>query len=657
MSMSITRPSRSRRALAAATLSLTLLGSFGCSRRPAVETGPTLPLRRVVVYRNGVGYFERQGRVEGDAVNFRVTQSEVEDFLATLAMMESGGSSVRSAAFPMPEEQVGDTPPDPTRRRNVRLALDGREHDLTVGYTVETPIWRPTYRLVFQGERPQVQAWGIVQNLSGEDWSNVNLSLVSGSPVSFRSELATPVVPLRPTVTDRGAVIDAVPQSDTTLATEISAPATATPAAPDPLSALEMDGGYGGNGGEGMADAPTNGRGRAAQRRSVTRSPSPSAPPMGGVPGRPRARPSMQVAAPPPPPPTSSPRNLAALAALAVQGGATRYDLPQAVTIPDRSATMVMLTAREVPGNQMYLFAPDPGVGNSGSHPFHVARFENRTGGTLERGPIAIFERNAFLGQGMMESLPDGATTTVPFSLERGIAVDSSQTSAVEGARLVRMVRDTLTIERYSVTRTTYRARNGLDRAARLLYRHALGSSQLFEPPTGTENSNGNALVPTNIDAHGRSETVVTARTGFTVSVDFANDQAADALTAYVRDGHPAEPLATTLRGALDLRRQMIDLTAQRDQQVTRRDELQNSAEETRGNLTAIQRNPAAADLRAQLTARLARTATDIDQTIRRVVELDTQIGERRVRLVEAIRGVEFDVNAPATPATTPAVR
>ncbi len=640
MSMSNTRPSRSRRALAAATLSLTLLGSFGCSRRPAVETGPTLPLRRVVVYRNGVGYFERQGHVEGDAVNFRVTQSEVGDFLATLAVMESGGSSVRSAAFPMPEEQVGDTPPDPTRRRNVRLALDGREHDLTVGYTVETPIWRPTYRLVFQGEQPQVQAWGIVQNLSGEDWSNVNLSLVSGSPVSFRSELATPVIPLRPTVTDRGAVIDAVPQSDTTLAQDPS-PATTTPAAPAPAAQPAAE--------AMLADSFRAGTAHAERRR-------PSAPRPAGASTGGYYQPTPS-APPPPPPPTSSPRNLAALAALAVQGGATRYDLPQTVTIPDRSATMVMLTSRQVPGSQMYLFAPDPGVGDSGSHPFHVARFENRTGGTLERGPIAIFERNAFLGQGMMESLPDGATTTVPFSLERGIAVESSQTSAVEGARLVRMVRDTLTIERYSVTRTTYRARNGLDRAARLLYRHALGSSQLFEPPTGTENSNGNALVPTNIDAHGRSETVVTARTGFTVGVDLANDQAADALTAYLRDGRPAEPLATTLRGALDLRRQMIDLTAQRDQQVTRRDELQTSAEETRGNLTAIQRNPAAADLRAQLTARLARTATDIDQTIRRVVELDTQIGERRVRLVEAIRGVEFDVNAPAAPATTPAGR
>ena len=636
-----TRPFRSRRALAAVSLTLSLYGATGCVRHPAVETGPTLPLRRVVVYRNGVGYFEREGRVDASEVNFRVQQSEVGDFLATLAVMERGGSTVRSAAFPMPEEQAADAPaPPPNRRRNVRLALDGRDHDLTVGYTVETPIWRPTYRLVFNGEHPQVQAWGIVQNLSGEDWTDVRLSLVSGSPVSFRNELATPVIPLRPLVTDRGAVIDAVPQSDTTLAqsgpSADTAPAPAQPMAPAAASGMAMD----------EAEQQMATRSEGARRAPARARPtSIAAGVAGGYYRGPSGQPVMMP--PPAPPPTSTPRNLAALAALAVQGGATRYDLPQTVTVPDRSATMVMLTARDVPGEQVFLYAPDPGVVDSGAHPFHVARFENRTGGTLERGPIAIFEQGAFLGQGMMESLPDGATTTVPFSLERGIALDSSTGYATEGARLVRMVRESLTIERYNVTRTTYRARNGMDHPVRLFVRQAIGAATLFEPPTGTENSNGNALVPLPVSAHGRAEIVVTARTPFTVSVDLADDQGADAITTYLRDGHPPDAIATTLRSALDLRRQIADLTLQRNNEGTRRDELQRSAEETRGNLTAIQRNPTAADLRAQLTARLARTATDIDQAIRHVVELDTQIGERRVRLVEAIRTVEFDVNAP----------
>src|SRR4030095_298843 len=72
----------------------------GCAT-PAPVTAPGLSLRKVVIYRNGVGYFERGGHVESETVQFKVRKDEVGDFLATLAVLERGGSSVRSASFPL----------------------------------------------------------------------------------------------------------------------------------------------------------------------------------------------------------------------------------------------------------------------------------------------------------------------------------------------------------------------------------------------------------------------------------------------------------------------------------------------------------------------------------------------------------------------------
>src|SRR5262245_22880256 len=212
---------------------------IGCARGPNVSTD-ALPLKRVVIYRNGVGYFERSGHVDVEQVTFKMRQKMVGDFLASLAIVERGGSSVRSASFPLEiqDEDEKDEPeidpryqsmlkpwpgPPPKKKeknplREVVLRLDGKEHDLAIGYVSETPVWRPSYRLVVQdGGNADLQTWGIVQNLSGESWEGVQLALVAGAPLAFESTLGEPVVPERPIVTDTGEVIAAVPTGVTSL--------------------------------------------------------------------------------------------------------------------------------------------------------------------------------------------------------------------------------------------------------------------------------------------------------------------------------------------------------------------------------------------------------------------------------------------------------
>ena len=86
-----------RKITALSALGLTLVSalSLGCVRGADVQA-PALGLRRVVIYRNGVAYFERSGLVQTDQVTFRVRKEKVGDLLATLAVREKGGSSGRS---------------------------------------------------------------------------------------------------------------------------------------------------------------------------------------------------------------------------------------------------------------------------------------------------------------------------------------------------------------------------------------------------------------------------------------------------------------------------------------------------------------------------------------------------------------------------------
>jgi hypothetical protein len=90
--------------------------------------------------------------------------------------------------------------------RRMTLATTGTgERQLFVSYISEVPVWKTTYRLVLSsesGKKPLLQGWAIVDNTVGEDWNNVNLSLVAGAPQSFIQQLSQPyygrraVVPL-----------------------------------------------------------------------------------------------------------------------------------------------------------------------------------------------------------------------------------------------------------------------------------------------------------------------------------------------------------------------------------------------------------------------------------------------------------------------------
>ncbi|MBK9263442.1 MAG: DUF4139 domain-containing protein [Polyangiaceae bacterium] len=674
----------------------------GCARGPDVESA--LSLRRVVIYRNGVGYYERRGHVEEPEVAFKVRTERIGDFLATLAVMEQGGSSVRSASFPVDidkkpgddddEEEADESevepapdarygfpmPPQPPKpkkkkkkddRETVRLTLDGNEHDLVVGYVAETPVWRPSYRLVIgkpgAGATEPVadlQAWGIVQNQSGEDWKGVKLTLVAGAPLAFQATLDKPVIPQRPVVTDQGEVIGALPQTETTLA-------SAAPAPPPPPPGVY--GGYAGDeeGGETLdgllaeaedADMPAEARmaaptSRSAPMKKAERSRS-VAGNYGGA-GRATGMPA-QPYRPEPGVIPSGPRNVNALAAVAVEGGTTRYDLPFPVDIPNKSATMVLLLAQRVPGEANFLFAPDGGVPASHSHPFRVARFTNTTKGMLEKGPIAVFDDGAFLGQGMVDPLPPGAIATVPFALERGIAVTTDRKQDELSARLARIESGQLYIERDYVYHTKYTVSNGTDFDARTLVKHPRNpGTRLENPPKGTEDNigTGTALVPFMTPKRGTNTLDVEERRSFTRNVDVLSNLADDAVKAYLADPRADKLVVAELKKAWEARARLRSAIDERNKLSTEQANLERESEQLRRNLKAIEKvkddprdtvsRQNTEKMRRDFTERLGKASSRLGEITKRLTIIEIEVSEQSIRLRDIISGIKLDKPLP----------
>ena len=90
------------------------------------------------------------------------------------------------------------------------------------------------------------------------------------------------------------------------------------------------------------------------------------------------------------------------------------------------------------------------------------------------------------------------------------------------------------------------------------------------------------------------------------------------------------------------MRRGLVDAQGDRQKLAASDAELRRSTDETRNNLKALEKNTAAADLRAKLTARLADQSAQLDVVDKKIIETDLKINESQIRFTDAIRAVKL---------------
>jgi len=620
----------------------------GCAGSAAVSGDKRLPVRSVVLYRSGVGYFERSGKFDGDALEFRVKQSEVGDFLASLTALERSSGGVRSVSFDVPDPPSptmtptphdaefaprlpGPPPPEPTApsdpRVDVTIALtEGGNHDLTVAYVVGSPVWRPSYRVVFDGtDKALLQAWAVVQNTSGEDWRDVRLALTTGAPISFRSDLGTPITPRRPLVTDSGEVVDYVPTGETVLDQQPQASAAPAPPPAPPVEAQQ-------DMREAEEESLASDRDDSARlQKKLSRGAA------GGAAVAPQASRSLDMAGL-----ANSVRSQAS--ATVVTESVTRYDLSEPVTVPNGSSTMVAIVSARVTGEQAHLFAPDWGVPLSRQHPFSVARLRNEAGSVLEKGPVSVLSNGSFMGQGLLDTLPRDAQAFVPFSLDKSIVVEPAEQWSEENGSLVRVSRGLVTVRRFSQRKMLYRLRNGGAAATKVYVRHPRwGQAELVQPPAGTELAPDKLLVPVSVPAHGAAELTLVERTPVEVELSIMDPRVAEAAGVWLTGPAASDPKNAPLKRALELGSELARLDTALVNSEREQAEVNAAASEARKNLKAIEKLASAKDLRTRLFERLKQLDARGAELTTQLIENRTKRAELEVRVNEALDQVTLE--------------
>ncbi len=158
---------------------LSIVVCVGCASTPKITE---LSLGKVVVYRNGVAFFERYTDVADGEFTVLIAQSRVNDLLKSLKVEDAASGKLLAVSFPGNKEGSGVI--------RMRIGVPKGTRRVKLSYVSESPAWKPSYRINLEAEgKMTLQGWAIVDNVSGEDWENVAIAVGSTSALSFRYDL------------------------------------------------------------------------------------------------------------------------------------------------------------------------------------------------------------------------------------------------------------------------------------------------------------------------------------------------------------------------------------------------------------------------------------------------------------------------------------
>lgn len=163
----------------------------GCQTHASYVKTEQAALGRVVVYRNGIAYYERRARVSGDRLDLRVPGDKIDDFLKSLTVSDAATGQALPVSFPSKSAGIAQ---DPSSQVAMSIQLPAlptsASREVVLTYVTDAPAWKPSYRVVVDKTgKVSLQGWAIVDNTSGEDWRAVRVGVGSSSALSFRYDL------------------------------------------------------------------------------------------------------------------------------------------------------------------------------------------------------------------------------------------------------------------------------------------------------------------------------------------------------------------------------------------------------------------------------------------------------------------------------------
>lgn len=677
--------------LLAGTLMLCVVGlAAGQSATPATD----IPVRKVVLFSSGVGYFEHTGTVRGnDQTELRFKTDQINDVLKSLVLQDLGGGRIGTIVYPSNEPlsktlrsfqvDLSGNPPlaallNQLRGAEVEALIQGRRvagtllgvetreqivegttgrvvqthvmnimaggriqaveldqvqtlelvdddlqrefaqalsalaqardqdkkpvliqfhgagaRQVRIGYVVETPVWKTSYRLIMpeeEGGDGYLQGWAIVENQTDNDWTDVDLALVSGRPISFRQDLYQPLYVTRPEV---------------------------KPKLYSSLRPQTYDDGV-------SADAEAD----QAMRKQRTRGNALAAAPAAQAPAEFAMMEEAQAFDPA--------EGIASVAEAERVGELFQYKVPD-VSLPRQRSAMLPIVTDAVEVERVSLYNES----TLARHPLNGARLKNTSGKHLLQGPITVFADGSYAGDAQIDDLPPDQERFLSYAVDLDVVVQITnpehKPQQVQQGKIVDGVLE-LSVKRVYVR--AYTLENKGDRDKTIIVEHPYRSdAELVDTPEPMEKTDQLYRFKVAVPAGEQVVLKVQQEAPQFQRIALVNANV-PTLTTYQTNSAIAADVRRALGEVISRRQTLVRLQQQVQQVQQERQQITADQDRIRENMKTVTAGSAYYD---RLLEKLNDQETQIERLLDQDETLQQQLREAEAALRQYVQNLKLD--------------
>jgi hypothetical protein len=412
-----------------------------------------------------------------------------------------------------------------SQKKTISIGMKGDgKRTVKVGYVVENPIWKSSYRLVLdKSAKVHLQGWASVENTTDQDWNNVRMALISGRPISFQMNLYEPLfVPrptvepetfasLRPPLSDGPIQVADLPQgpgagndsparrtrvAPTAAATFIGGAANMGFAGAGGLGGLGgFGGGMGGFGagggfagnlggnfglGGGAAGNPYQGGSRSGpaeslnkitweemqRRRAEKQANADEAKKVGSA-----------LAA------IDPTEGIGSLPSAEEIGDYFRYVIDDRVTLPRQKSAMLAIVNQTVEATRVSVF----NQAVQAKFPLLGLRFKNLTDQPLTQGPVTVYEEGSYAGDARLPDLQPREERLITYAVDQGTEVKAEAKAGPRQLVSVKVAKGFIHATRTLQESRTYTIRNRSKQDRTLIVEHPYRSDWKLKVPAAAQ--------------------------------------------------------------------------------------------------------------------------------------------------------------------------